>query len=262
MSPCVPVPTMQRARVQAAPLSARLVALSAVVGPLSGFPCWVQVAAVGGADDGAERSVGDAVGVRNAGDAAERVAGPARLRYPSRAAVGRLEHDRGDADDRTGRVAGAGRAGDRVERGSRAARLRTPGGTAVAGADDRPGCADREAGRGRGARDAVECVRAGARPAVPRRAVRRVAHRGGTGGTAPTAAQVVVEAQLTPLRFCVVPLVCGSQVWPPFVVFRIVPALPAAKQVPWSGRRCRSSAASCRRRPAASSLRRRWSSGA
>jgi len=46
--------------------------------------------------------------------------------------------------------------------------------------------------------------------------------------TAPTAAHAVAEVQATPLRACVVPLVCGSQVWPPFTVFRIVPAAPAA----------------------------------
>src|SRR4051794_24071649 len=46
--------------------------------------------------------------------------------------------------------------------------------------------------------------------------------------TAPTATHAVVEVQATAFRLAVVPLVAGDQVWPPFVVFRIVPALPAA----------------------------------
>src|ERR1700753_4300879 len=46
-----------------------------------------------------------------------------------------------------------------------------------------------------------------------------------------TAAHDVAEVQAIPLSAWVVPLVCGSQDWPPLVVARIVPALPAAKHV-------------------------------
>ncbi len=42
MSPCAPVPTRQRTDVHSEPLSVMLVAFSAVVGPLSGLPCWPQ----------------------------------------------------------------------------------------------------------------------------------------------------------------------------------------------------------------------------
>ena len=48
---------------------------------------------------------------------------------------------------------------------------------------------------------------------------------------APTAVQDVVVAQATPFSAWVVPLVCASQVWPPFVVARIVPAFPTPKHV-------------------------------
>src|SRR5258706_8589535 len=43
MSPCRPVPITQRSGEQAAPLSTIDVALSAVVGPLSGLPCCAHV---------------------------------------------------------------------------------------------------------------------------------------------------------------------------------------------------------------------------
>src|SRR5262245_12865334 len=50
----------------------------------------------------------------------------------------------------------------------------------------------------------------------------------GPAGTAPTVAHAVVEPHAIALRLPVVPLVAVAQVWPAFVVFRIVPALPAA----------------------------------
>ena len=46
--------------------------------------------------------------------------------------------------------------------------------------------------------------------------------------TAPTATHPFAWKHVMPLRPVVVPLVAASQVWPPFVVLRIVPACPAA----------------------------------
>ena len=46
----------------------------------------------------------------------------------------------------------------------------------------------------------------------------------------PTATQSLPEHD-TPSRVAVTPEVCGSQVWPPFVVPRMVPAPPTASHV-------------------------------